>query len=78
MDTHNLTIDERPPLGLAKAAHRLGVSQTTLRRLVRRREIEAIRIGGQWRFEPQALNEFLAVNRVPISIDSSESTEPCD
>lgn len=51
-----LTVDE--------LAQRLRVSERTIQRIVRRKEISAIRIGRQWRFRREWIDEWLAKNTV--------------
>jgi len=51
-----LTVDE--------LAQRLRVSERTIQRIVRRKEISAIRIGRQWRFRHEWIDEWLAKNTV--------------
>jgi excisionase family DNA binding protein len=55
-------------LKLSRVAKLLDMSTKTVRRLVERRELVAIRIGGQWRVDPRDLAAYLAHHR----------TEPMD
>jgi excisionase family DNA binding protein len=52
-------------LEVAHVAHRLGASQEYVRRLIRRRELAAIRLGARWRVEPADLQAFVDAQRVP-------------
>ncbi len=57
-------------LTLAQAAKALQVSKRTVLRLINRREIPAIKVGGQWRFrETEILRWAQEKERAFISID---------
>jgi len=43
-----------------QAAEFLGYHPVTIRKKVREREIPAVRVGGQWRFEETVLREWIA------------------
>lgn len=44
-------------------AKRLSVSMRQVRDLAQEGQIPALRIGGEWRFEPEALEQWLAKQR---------------
>lgn len=46
-----------------EVADRLAVSATTIRRLVAAGEIDAVRVGGQLRLDPAAVEEFVQRHR---------------
>jgi len=46
-----------------EVAELLSVSPETIRRLAAEGELVAIRVGGQLRFEPEAVSSFIAQNR---------------
>ncbi len=47
-----------PLLTINEVADLLRVHHATLRRLLHQREIQGIRVGGQWRFEEAELERF--------------------
>jgi excisionase family DNA binding protein len=49
-------------ISLAQVALRLGVSGQTIRNMIEAGEIPAIRVRGQWRFEPQDIEDYLSRN----------------
>lgn len=57
-------------LKLSRVARLLDMSTKTVRRLVERGELIAIRIGGQWRVDPRDLAAYLACHRTePMDLD---------
>ena len=50
-------------LKLSRVSELLDMSTKTIRRLIERRELVAIRVGGQWRVDPRDLASYLAFNR---------------
>ncbi len=46
---------------LEETAELLGVHHTTLRRMARRGEIPYVRVGRLWKFDPQALEKWIAM-----------------
>jgi excisionase family DNA binding protein len=52
---------EPPLLSLAEVARRLSISTRTVRRLIDAGYLEALRVGGQIRVEPAALDAYIAV-----------------
>lgn len=53
-----------PLLTIIQVAERLSIHPVTVARLVRRGEIEAFRVGGQWRFDADELGAYLERQRV--------------
>jgi excisionase family DNA binding protein len=51
---------EKPFLTVEEVAKRFGVNVTTIYRLVQRGKIPAFKIGNQWRFRAQRLEEWIA------------------
>ena len=49
-------------LSFAQVRQMLGISDSTLRRLLRRGDLRAYRIGRQWRFEEDDLREYFAAH----------------
>jgi excisionase family DNA binding protein len=66
--------DARPMLSVKAAAHRLGISSSTLYQLVARRQIAHFRVGGKVLLDEADLNAFRAACRVAAA--SSESRAP--
>ena len=65
-------------LNIREAASYLGISHHTLYKLLERREVPAAKIGGSWRFNRTALDEFVtSQSLVPrprvLIIDSEKS-----
>lgn len=56
---------ERTFLTVGEVAKRFGVNSTTVYRLVQRGEIPGFKVGGQWRFSPEMLEDWV-VDRVTI------------
>lgn len=54
-----------PPklLEVAHVAHRLGVSQEFVRRLLREGKLPAVRLGRRWRIDPDVLEAFINSQR---------------
>jgi excisionase family DNA binding protein len=53
------TVPNRLLLTVSEAAQQLRVSEKTVRRLIARTELPALRVGGQVRIDPLELHEFL-------------------
>jgi excisionase family DNA binding protein len=55
-----------PPrlLEVGHVAHRLSVSPGFVRRLIREKELPAIRLGGRFRVDPHDLQTFIEAQRV--------------
>ena len=47
-------------LSLREVADRLGVSEMTVRRLVKRGELVAVRVGGQYRISEENLQRYIS------------------
>lgn len=58
MDTKTRT--NKQYLTVGEVAERFGVNSTTIYRLVKRGRIPAFKVGNQWRFSPQHLEEWVA------------------
>jgi excisionase family DNA binding protein len=54
---------DRPLLNVYKAAARLAVSEKTIRRLIRKGELSAFRVGGSPRLDPDELEQWLNARR---------------
>lgn len=54
-------------IGTRKAAERLGITQTTLRRLASRRAVPHWRIGTTYRFDPDELDAWVTARRVTVA-----------
>jgi excisionase family DNA binding protein len=54
---------DRPLLNVYKAAARLAVSEKTIRRLIRKGELSAFRVGGSLRLDPDELEQWLNARR---------------
>lgn len=50
---------QKPPLTIREAAEFIGVSVEVMRAIVRRNEVYGVKLGGQWRIQRHALNEYL-------------------
>lgn len=61
-------------LSLPEVSEILGVSLSTLRRLIRKREIAAYRVGGQIRVDPRHLDTYLAQARIGQQPGAREDT----
>jgi len=61
-DPTKITIDPQPPALLTEkeTRHHLNVSQDTLRKMVRDKEIIAIKVRGRWRFRQADVDRYLA------------------
>lgn len=46
-------------LSIVGASRALNVSETTVRRLIDRKELKAIRVGGQWRIDTVVIQRYL-------------------
>lgn len=51
-------------LEVAHVAHRLSLSEESVRQLLRKRKLAAIRLGNRWRVDPQDLQAFIDAQRV--------------
>lgn len=60
-------------LTVGQAAHLLAVSDTTVKRLIYARELQAARIGGDWRIGTDDLVEYRAsrMNAIPNGKDAN-------
>ena len=54
--------DSREMLTLKEVARRFNVSQRTVARLAERGQLKALRVGRQWRFEPEWIEQWVAAN----------------
>jgi len=45
-------------ISIVGASRALKVSETTVRRLIDRKELKAIRVGGQWRIDTVAIQRY--------------------
>ena len=57
-------VQKREFITVEELADMLNVSHRTVQRLVRRKELPAIRIGRQWRFRKEWIDEWLDKNTV--------------
>jgi excisionase family DNA binding protein len=55
--------DDRDLLDYEQVAQRLSISTRTLRDMVRERKIESVRVEGTRRFEPAAIDRYIAERR---------------
>jgi excisionase family DNA binding protein len=53
------TATHRPLLRVRDAAEKANVSERTIRRLIRKGELPALRVGGQVRLDPDELERWL-------------------
>jgi excisionase family DNA binding protein len=53
-----------PLIDVRRAAKLLGISEKTLRDWVWRKKIDYVKVGDRVMFEPEAIREFIARNRV--------------
>ncbi len=51
-------------LSVEQVAERFGINPTTVYRLVKSRVLPAIKIGSQWRFSQQALEEWVQTRMI--------------
>jgi len=51
---------QRPYLTIQDVARRFGVNTTTVYRLAKRGKLPAFKVGNQWRFSEDRLNEWVA------------------
>ena len=49
-----------------RAARRLGVRRTLVLRLIRRRDLAAVKVGRVWRIEPEAVDAYIATRRQDV------------
>ena len=62
--------DQIPLLTLAEAANLLHVSTRTLQRMIRARELPALKVGGQWRLRESQLAQWIeACEQRPIPVE---------
>lgn len=61
-------------IDVEEAAKRLGLSVSTVRRMVRDGTLPAYKLGKQWRFKPEELTAYVEANRIKPS-DVIEETE---
>ena len=54
-------------VGVDEAANVLGVSNDTIRRMLRKKELSHVRIGRRILFDPKILEDFIDRNRVPAT-----------
>ena len=66
------TLDARPLMDLAAVAHRLGVSQRHIRRLVAERRIPFLKWGHLLRFDPDDIDAWLDTARRAQNVSASE------
>lgn len=52
-------------LSIDQAAKRLGISTRWVFRLLERRELPYVQLGGRRKIEPTALEEYVAARRIP-------------
>jgi excisionase family DNA binding protein len=79
MRIQDISIDKllggkRMLLNIKQAAGELGISEVTVRRLIRLRRIPYRKIGGIYRFTEDDLAQFIATVRVP----SAQEARQCD
>lgn len=56
----------------AEAADRFGISRVTVYRMCQRGELDAVRVGGQWRIPREALDRLAAGGAVDEQPDSAD------
>jgi excisionase family DNA binding protein len=56
-----------PVLSVNEAARVLGVERSTLYRIIRRGELQAVRVGRRRKFRPEDLDAYLERNRESVS-----------
>jgi excisionase family DNA binding protein len=61
-----MSADPEKLLTVKDVLARLNISRTTLWRLVKNREIEAIRVGKQLRFERSAIESYIQIGTIPV------------
>jgi excisionase family DNA binding protein len=62
-------------LEVAHVAHTLRLSPEQVRRLIRTRQLPAIRLGHRWRVEPAVLQRFIDAQRVPTDYRGQDGAE---
>lgn len=50
----------KPYLSVEEVAERFGINVTTVYRLVQRGDLPGFKVGGQWRFNPEMLESWVA------------------
>jgi excisionase family DNA binding protein len=68
----NTSVQHQPLLSPQEAATRLSVSVMTVRRLVKAGQLPALKVGGQLRFDPSELEEWLEESHVNPSERNGE------
>jgi excisionase family DNA binding protein len=63
-------------LNIKQAAGELGISEVTVRRLIRMRRIPYRKIGGVYRFTEDDLDQFINTARVPSVQEASQCGRP--
>ena len=66
-DQSTALLPVEPLLNIKQSAKILGLSEKTLRDWVWRKKIDYVKSGDRVMFEPQAIREFIARNRVKAS-----------
>src|ERR1700722_736372 len=70
---------EKRLLTVKEVAAYLRVNQTTIYRLVRQSQIPSFKVGGNWRFDIESIDEWrLNSNSVRLESDESDSQSPMD
>ena len=63
-------------MSIFEASEYMGLSSSTVRRLARDKEIPAGKVGRQWRFHKEDLDQFLTQQYVPKEASHAESDQP--
>jgi excisionase family DNA binding protein len=63
-------------LNIKQAAGELGISEVTVRRLIRLRHIPYRKIGGIYRFTDEDIAQFLTLSRVPAIQEGTLCSSP--
>lgn len=58
---------DKPYLTLADVLHRLHISDSTARRLIKDGELPAYRFAGRYRFDPTEVQAYIDRSRVPAA-----------
>jgi excisionase family DNA binding protein len=64
--------DACPLLNLQQTAQRLGIGESTVRKLVRTGALPAVKLGRRLLFEPAALGHFIAAHRTNPCVEVSQ------
>lgn len=59
-----------------QVARRLGVRPSLVTRLIRRRDLAAVKVGRVWRIEPRAIEEYISTRRQDARV--LETAAPVD